>query len=461
MDQPNIIYIVAHDLGRMLGCYGRGFESPNLDRFAAEGALLTNASCASTACSPSRGCAWTGQYAHTNGLMGLVNRGWSLPVEGRTIVDGLNDAGYHTALIGLDHTRRFREDHRFTEYGPADPRSAVVVDHAIEFLRGRAQVPADQPFYLNMGTIEVHGSQWGTHFANREEGGSNPPLDRYGWTCPDQAPIPTTFKDAPQVRQEMANYGECIRYLDFHLGRLFNAIDRLGLRDNTLIMFNTDHGMEGLRGKGTLYELGVEIACMLRGPGIEAGTRVDHLIQNIDYVPTFLEAAGAPIPDEVQGRSFWPALTGEDYVPAEMIFAERNYHGGAERTYPDGTPFSYDPMRSVRTDRYRLIHNLGADRTRSWTPEDVPEVRESFASYPSSLFPAGGSPRAEIELYDLDADPYNWHDIADVLQHASVKAQLLAALEHWRVDTADPSVEGVIPDRLNPCPEAPTYPITE
>ena len=98
-----------------------------------------------------------------------------------------------------------------------------------------------------MGTIEVHGSQWGTHFANREEGGANPPLDRYGWKDVEKAPMPPTFKEAPQVREEMANYQECIRYLDYHLGRLFNAIDRLDYRDNTIIMFNTDHGMEGLR----------------------------------------------------------------------------------------------------------------------------------------------------------------------------------------------------------------------
>ena len=119
----------------------------------------------------------------------------------------------------------------------------------------------------------------------------------------------------------MANYQACISYLDFHLGRLFNAIDRLGFRDNTLIMFNSDHGMEGLRGKGTLYELGVEIACMMRGPGIAPGTVVDHLIQNINYVPTFLDAVGTEIPEDIQGRSFWPLLTCGDYTPAAKIFS--------------------------------------------------------------------------------------------------------------------------------------------
>jgi arylsulfatase A-like enzyme len=444
MDRPNVIYIVAHDLGRMLGCYGRGFVSPNLDRFGSEGVLFNRTYCTTTACSPSRGCAWTGQYAHTNGLMGLVNRGWSMPVERKTIVDHMNDDGYHTALVGLDHTRKFREDHRFQEYLPADPRTTVAVDHAIEFLRGRED--QKEPFYLNMGTIEVHGSQWGTNFANREEGGANPPIDRYGWKDAEQAPVPPTFKDAPQVREEMANYQECIRYLDYHLGRLFNAIDRLGLRDNTIIMFNTDHGMEGLRGKGTLYELGMEISCMMRGPGIQPGTKVDHLIQNIDYVPTFLDAIGADIPADIQGQSFWPLLTGGDYTPKKMIFAERNWHGA-----------SNDPMRSVRTEKYHLIHNFDTSLKTAYTPENVPTIKETFASYPSSLFPGGSEPRPEYELFDLEKDPYDWHNVADDPELAGVKAELVEALEKWRVGTEDPLLKGGIPDMLNPWPEKATY----
>lgn len=445
MDRPNIIYLVAHDLGRMLGCYGRGFESPNLDRFAREGALFDKTYCTTTACSPSRGCAWTGQYAHTNGLMGLVNRGWSLPVERRTIVDHMNEAGYHTALTGLDHVRKFRQDHRFVEYKPADPRAAVAVDNAIEFLRSRAGEET-QPFYLNMGTIEVHGSQWGTYFANREEGGSDPPLDRYGWADED-VPIPPTFVDSPQVRREMANYQECIRYLDYHLGRLFNAIDRLGFRDNTVIMFNTDHGMEGLRGKGTLYELGVEIACTMRGPGIVPGTRVGHLIQNIDFVPTFLDAVGADTPDDIQGKSFWPLLTGGDYTPKQMIYAERNWHGA-----------SNDPMRSVRTERYHLIKNFDTSLKSGWTAENVPAIGETFESYPSSLFPHGTEPRDEIELFDLEKDPYDWHNVADDPQLASVREELLTALDRWMRDTEDPLLDGGIPDMLHPWPEAPVAP---
>ena len=454
-NRPNIIYIVAHDLGRMLGCYGRGFKSPNLDRFAAQGTLFTQTFCTSTACSPSRGCAWTGQYAHTNGLMGLVNRGWSLPVEQKTIVDYLNEADYHTALVGLDHTRKFREDHRFKEYAPADPRTAVAVDNAIAFLKSRQG--EDQPFYLNMGTIEVHGSRWGTWHGNRTQTGEDPLVERYGWVDETEAPIPPTYTDHPAVKREMANYQAAISYLDFHLGRLFNALDRLGLSDNTLVMFNADHGMEGLRGKATLYELGMEITCLMRGPGIKPGTQVNHLIQNIDYVPTFLEAIGVEIPETVQGRSFWPALLGDDYSPAEKIFAERNYHGGSDETYPDGTLKSFDPMRSVRTEKYLLIQTFGEKRRNSWTPETVPEVRPKFEMYPSELFPPCPEPRQKVELFDVEVDPYCWHNLADDPAYAEIRDKLIADLADWRVETKDPLLEGPIPDMLNPWPDEPTY----
>ena len=454
-DRPNIIYIVAHDLGRMLGCYGRGFKSPNLDRFASQGALLNKVYCASPACSPSRGCAWTGQYAHTNGLMGLVNRGWSLPVERQTIVDYLNEAGYHTALVGLDHARRFREDHRFKEYAPADPRTAVAVDNAIAFLKSRQG--ERQPFYLNMGTIEVHGSRWGTWHGNRKTTGEDPLVERYGWVDPAGVPIPPTFKDHPAVRREMANYQAAISYLDFHLGRLFNALDRLGFNDNTIVMFNADHGMEGLRGKGTLYELGMEIACMMRGPGITPGTRVDQLIQNIDYVPTFLDAVGADMPHAVQGRSFWPLLTGGNYAPADKIFAERNFHGGANDTYADGTPSNFDPLRSVRTEKHLLIQTFGQGRRNFWTPETVPEVRDTFEMYPSQVFPRCPEPREMVELFDLETDPYCWYNLAGDPAQAEIRDNLMNDLDVWRSETRDPLLEGPIPDELNPWPDAPAY----
>jgi arylsulfatase A-like enzyme len=104
--RPNIIYVVRHDLGKHLSCHGaEGVTSPSLDRFAREGVLFAKAFCSSPCWSPSRGGAMTGQYAHSSGLMGLINLGWSMPEETRIIVDHLNDAGYETAHFGFRHER--------------------------------------------------------------------------------------------------------------------------------------------------------------------------------------------------------------------------------------------------------------------------------------------------------------------------------------------------------------------
>jgi hypothetical protein len=149
-------------------------------------------------------------------------------------------------------------------------------------------------------------------------------------------------------------------------------------------------------------------------------------MQNIDYVPTFLDAAGG------------------DYTPKEMIFSERNWHGP-----------SNDPMRSVRTARYHLIKNFDTSLKSAWTPENVPAIDETFESYPSSLFPSGTEPRDEIELFDREKDPYDWHNVADDRQLTGVKEELLTALDRWMRDTQDPLLEGEIPDMLHPWPAAP------
>ena len=129
-----------------------------------------------------------------------------------------------------------------------------------------------------------------------------------------------------------------------------------------------------------------------------------------------------------------------------MIFAERNWHGA-----------SNDPMRSVRTEKYHLIRNFDTSLKTAYTPENVPTIKETFASYPSSLFPGGSEPRPEYELFDLEKDPYDWHNVADDPALAEVKAGLAEALEKWRVETGDPLLEGGIPDKLNPWPDRATH----
>lgn len=436
--RPNIIYIVCHDLGRHLGCYGADVPSPNLDRFATGGVTFTRAFCSSPACSPSRGCAMTGQYAHTNGLMGLVNRGWSLPEERRTIVDELNDAGYETAHFGMQHERysaaanRYRVEGHRTE---SDTFAENAVADAVAYLESRAGSPT--PFYLNVGTFEVHPSRWlATMPHNR--------LEHYDVDPPRDVYVPPFLPDVPAVREALGQFQGAIRFLDAQVQRLFDAVERAGHRDNTLVVFTTDHGIAAHRAKTTLYDRGTEITLLLQMPGtIGVAETHSHLIQNIDILPTLLEAAGVAIPPRVQGKSFWPLLTGGTYEPHPAIVTERNWHSA-----------QYDPMRSVRTERFHYIRNFDEHPLRQWLPHEILRGPSAAAPTFDAVWPAMTEPRAAEELYDMTADPEEFTNLAGDERHGPVKRELAATLDDWMRRTDDPLLRGPIPDRLNPWPAA-------
>ena len=442
-DRLNIVYVVCHDLGKQLGCYGAGVKTPNLDRFAAEGIQFNRAYTNAVACSPSRGCVMTGQYSHSNGLMGLVNRGWSLPVERQTIVDDLNEAGYETVNFGIQHERHRRENNRYQMVKESRYVEDAVGD-AVAYLKGHQG--SDQPFYMNIATVETHPSQWGSIDPN----GRVPVYE--AWR-PDEIFVPPFIPDTPQTREELACFQSCIRYMDHHLGTLFDAVDQLGYRDNTIVVFTNDHGVAAPRAKPTVYEAGSGISLLMQVPRV-SDMQVDHLVQNIDYTPTLLDAAGVEIPRRVQGKSFWPLLTGRAYTPHTEVFLERNYHSGD----PNGEPLSTDqpnpyndPMRAVRTDRFRYIRHLGENPKRFWLPHEVEDrLGTEYEIVWNYLWPPMTEPRDLEELFDLENDPNETRNLAEDSEFQSIKSDLSDQVDRWMAETRDPILKGEIPDRLHP-----------
>lgn len=150
MNKPNILYIVSHDTGRFLGCYGRPIRfSPNLDRFAAGAIRFDRACCSAPCCGPSRVCAMTGKYSHVTGTLGLGHMGWHLPDEEPTLVDHLNAGGYQTCHVGFQHERCYGEM-RYEVDGTEDDQrywkcdARLAVDSALDFLANRRD-PALEP----------------------------------------------------------------------------------------------------------------------------------------------------------------------------------------------------------------------------------------------------------------------------------------------------------------------------
>jgi arylsulfatase A-like enzyme len=441
----NVIYLVSHDTGRYLGCYGRPITvSPNLDRFAAENVRFAHAFCQAPCCGPSRCCAMTGMISHRTGTIGLGGMGWDLPAGVRTLVDDFNDAGYVTAHIGFCHERRYGEMRYQVdgERGVDDERywkcdTKLVIDNAIDWLTAKRD-PA-RPFYLNLATNE-------THLYSLGKPAHGQPLP------PEQTWVPPSIPDTPAARELFGMWYAELRYFDHHVGRLLAAIDELGLRESTLVVITTDHGIGGHRSKGHLYEAGVETYLLARLPGGARRSVVDHLIPNIDLRPTILDACGLGIPEGIDGRSFLPLLSGRGhYRPRAEVFLERSFHGEPLPDSSLGWMDKYDPQRSIRTpDLHYIRHCWPHARPRPWFRREIAEmvpIGDAASSW-MAVRPSEDQPRPSEELYDLRHDPWEQDNLANRPEYQEAKRALAGKLDAWMRETGDPALRGVMPQPL-------------
>jgi arylsulfatase A-like enzyme len=347
----------------------------------------------------------TGRYSHCNGLLGLANAGWSLPLSERTIVDYLADAGYYTVNVAGQHERRDTASYKYREVlgKPGHRTCHHAADEICGFLK--RYDPKQGPFYLNAYSQDVH-APW-----DREE--------FVGKYDPDQVKPPPFLPNIPVIRKQLALFYGSISVMDEAMGHVFDTLRETGLEKNTLVIFTTDHGISFPRAKGTLYDPGLTTFVILRWPGhIRPGTVVRSMVGNIDLLPTELELLGLPIPSAVQGCSFAPALVGGTYQPREEIFAERNFHD------------SFDPVRCVRTTRYKLIRNY-SERSRSKLPTEADE-EDTMVTLRMSA-----KPRSYEELYDLEKDPLEFHNVAEDPAYADVLKDLRGRLDGWMDQTHD------------------------
>jgi len=364
--------------------------------------------------------------------MGLVNRGWPLEEHVPTVVDYLNDAGILTVHAGLQHERSSPSENRYAIELAADGDNEArfaenAVARAVDFLSTRRS--SSDPFYLNVGTVEVHCSLW--------QDLTGPRKDTYGSAAVDDAAIPPHMPDTPELRREMGRFHACIRYTDAAIAELLEAVDRFGLTESTLVIYTTDHGISAHRAKGTLYDSGTEIALIASQPGtLASGTLFDGLIGNVDIAPTILDAAGVPVPVGLDGRSFWPALVGAEYEPHEMLFTERNFHAG-----------QYDPMRAIRTGSFHYIRNFDPAALGTWLPSDQPEMGSDYQQWFTEMWPQFPSPRAPEELYDLSKDPDEFVNVASDPAYSHDREQLSALLYSQMRQLEDPLLNGPIVHR--------------
>lgn len=415
MTRPNILLIVVHDLGTQLGCYGkRTVDSPNLDVFAEEGVRFVNHFATATFCSPSRGSIITGKYPHSSGLMGLVNLGWNLPKHNVSMAQLLGAAGYETFLFGLQHEVKDVAQLGFHHVPQCASRNCADVSPVIaDFLKERAGANV-APFYARVGFFEVH--RFGDGY------------QRYGADAPDpdSIDVPPFLKDTPGAREDLAQFHVAIREMDSGVGTILRALDESGLADNTIVVFTNDHGIDFPRAKGTVYDAGINTVLLMRWrSGISGGRTRTELLSNIDLLPTLLEAADVPVPEDVDGRSFLPLLLGRPYEPKDAIFAEKN-------TVPQ------DSKRAIRTSRWKYIRNY-----------DEGPLIDLTSGMRTSLTgrDLGGehlAPRPATELYDLEADPNELDSLSGKPEIEAIERTLAGCLHDWMTETNDPRLHGPI-----------------
>ena len=407
---PNILYLNSHDTGRYVQPYGHAVPTPNIQWLADQGVLFRNAFCAAPSCSGSRAALLTGSYCHTNGMMGLAHRGFSLHDYDQHIVHTLSDAGYHTELIGEQHVSESPDVLGYdVVHDISDTTVSSVAPAAIETLG--SGIP--EPFFLSVGFFETHRSFFAPGSVR----------DRVYSLPPEFLP------DTPEIRQDVGAYKASARSLDHGVGAVLNTLHETGLDRNTLVICTTDHGLAFPTAKASLLDRGIGVMLVMRGPGVRPGTAHDALVSQIDIFPTICEMAGIEPPPWLQGRSLVGLLSGEE-PPATRseIFAELTYHA------------AYEPQRAIRTERFKYVRRF----------DDYPfHVLPNCDDSPSkdAYLQRGWATRpvARERLHDLFFNPGEGRNSIEDPAYADVVVDLRARLEQWMVDTEDPLLNGVVP----------------
>jgi N-sulfoglucosamine sulfohydrolase len=407
--QPNVLYLHSHDTGRYLEPYGYPVPTPNIMQLANQGIVFREAFCAVPTCSGSRAALLTGQYGHNNGMLGLAHRGWALNDYGEHIVHTLRDAGYWSAMIGEQHIAKRPDVIGYDRVVKVETSHVeAVAPIAIELLASGPQ----QPWFFSIGFFETHRE----FFAPSSVGDvlySRPPEN-----------IP----DHPDTRRDMAAYKASARSLDQGVGAVLQALDEHQLVDDTLGVFTTDHGLAFPGAKATLYDRGIGVTLIMRGPGGFAGGRVvDALVSHLDIYPTLCDLAGIDRPDFLQGESLLPLARREVGEIRDALFVEATFHA------------AYEPQRAIRTQGHKYIRRFG-DRA-------LPVLANTDDGPSKDLLLARGWGERPIpfeQLYDVSLDPNEAYNVIDDPAYADVRRDLAERLERWMRETGDPLLAGPV-----------------
>lgn len=466
-EQPNIILIIT-DQQRYDTINALGFpyvDTPNLDKLVNEGVSFSNCHVTAPSCAPSRASLFSGYYPHVTGILKNGDT-WK-----HSWVELLADSGYHCVNIGKMHTNPYEAPMGFHERYVVENKDRYLQDRYYfdewdTALRARGLVKQQRELYRQlddykerMGAFEwvidedMHPDNfvgnfaqwWIGHYPKTEPlfleigfPGPHPPYD----PTPEYAekylardiPLPNVTQEErdqlpppysklikhntevdhdsihhlehpteEQLHRLRAYYMANVEMIDKQVGDIMEALDKNGYLDNSIVIFTSDHGDcvgdHGNIQKWMMYDVVTRVPTIFwSSKGFPQNKQVDSLCQWMDIGQTVLELAGASVPESFQTESLVPALTDDEWAGREYVFSE----------HPPDAHFEGPYMTMIRSQKYKLVHFMGADYG---------------------------------QLFDLEADPEEVHNLWGDTAHQTIKHEMLMAMLDWRTtstfDTRD------------------------
>jgi len=446
---PNILLVLSDDQSvPHLGCYGNpDIKTPNLDAFSKEGIRMDRAYVSSPQCVPARVAIFTGMSAvKTN----MTRFSAPLPENIKIFPEILREKGYFSGVAGRTYhmdghakimapeTRDVFEANHLVTFNRRLDYVNEIFNHVgyhekmVEFLDS---VPEGKPWFLQLCFDDPHR-----------------PLDTLAIAephDPTKLTLPEKFPDTKLVREDFARYYDEISRMDGMFGQVLDILKKRNLDKNTIVVFMGDNGGAILRGKGTLYEYGLNVPMLIRWPGtVKPNSVCNKLVAAEDLSATFLDIAGIKKPEDMQGESLLPLLKGEPFEGHKYIYAQRGAHG---YSLPNSTS-EFDLSRCVLNERYKLIYNVLWELP--FTPVDMRQLpvwtdlvernKKGLLEekYKRTFFQL---PRPMFELYDLKNDNNEMNNLIDMPEYAAIQQELKAKLQE-RVILEHDFVPSPVPD---------------
>ncbi|MGO4498351.1 sulfatase-like hydrolase/transferase [Paenibacillus sp. 2RAB27] len=443
-ERPHVVFLIADDhRGEAIGAYGNeAVRTPVLDSLVASGTACRNThifgALTGAVCAPSRACVHTGipLFRATIGK-DMTNREHSSVIRSdvRLMPQTMRDAGYRTHAVGKWHNdkaslaRSFEGGDKLHFHGMSDhthvpvfdydpsgmyPKEQEYMEHtfstelftnaAVNFIEDYEE---KQPFFLYVAYTAPHDPRTAPEpYASMYDKSDitlppnfmrEHPFDTGDMVVRDEK-LAGWPRDEDEIRQHMADYYAMISHMDAQIGRVIEALKAKGIYDNTLIVYTADHGLavgqHGLMGKQNLYEHSVRIPLIFRGPGVPQGNQVHALASNIDIFPTVAGLCEVDLPEETEGISLHPIFSGESV-------GDRGIVGSVYR----------DLQRMVTDGRWKLIRYYRSPITNTGTER--------------------------IQLFDLQDDPWETHDLSAEPEYAEHIKRLASELVAWMHASSD------------------------